>query len=528
MDETRILATVVARVTARVAEREALPGGQPLEEVLTETLIDERERLEQAHGARASADREFYARIRRELARGAAASRANLLRDVVSRYATEICGHFDPRVYAVATRALPVGLTALLNGLSPARVLAHRHELPDLTDHVLIDGHTAALKALAGIGTVILVPTHSSNLDSLLLGFSIYRMGLPPFSYGAGLNLFTNPLTSFFMNHLGAYTVDRDKTDPLYRETLKEHAVTLLELGQHNLFFPGGTRSRSGTLETRLKKGLLGTGVAAFRRNLECGRAKARIFIVPATATYPLVLEAESLVTEFLETSGRSRYVPVEDEFNLVRRWLDFLGGLLRMDLRVRLVIGKPLDPFGNEVDEEGVSHDPRGRAVDPGRYLLANGSIAPDEGRDAEYTRTVAARILAQYRADNVALPSTVLAFAVLQILRRRWPRLDIYRLLREVGPDTFLSKGDVAAEVDRVLRALRELERRGSIRVSPEARDAAAVIGLGLRTFGTYHATPVVEPVGERIRVGDARLLFFYQGRLEGYGLSGAGGTA
>ena len=182
IDEDRVAATVVARVTDRIVRLASEPGGQPLEEVLTETLIDERVRLEQAHGARADADREFYARIRRELSRSGVGGRRALVREVVCHYAAEIRGHFDSRVYAFATRVLPVGLTALLNGLSPTRVVASRRELPDLAEHVHIDGDVATLKALAEIGTVVLVPTHCSNLDSLLLGFSIYRMGLSPFA----------------------------------------------------------------------------------------------------------------------------------------------------------------------------------------------------------------------------------------------------------------------------------------------------------------------------------------------------------
>jgi glycerol-3-phosphate O-acyltransferase len=228
-------------------------------------------------------------------------------------------------------------------------------------------------------------------------------------------------------------------------------------------------------------------------------------------------------VSDFLVKSGKSRYVPAIDEFDRARPWVDFLGGLLRMDLRVQLIIGKPLDPFGNDVDACGLSHDPRGRPVDPGRYLLAGGVIASDDARDAEYTRILAARIVASYRVDTVALPSAILAYAVLQLLRRRWPRLDIYRLLREIGPDTTISMTDVSEEVDEVLRELRVLEAKGSIRVSSEAHDAPSVVSLGLKTFGTYHATAVVTRTHEQIRVGDAKLLFFYQARLDGYGLRG-----
>ena len=98
-------------------------------------------------------------------------------------------------------------------------------------------------------------------MDSLVLGYAIYRLGLPPVIYGAGLNLFSNPLVGFFMHNLGAYTVDRRKRDPLYKRVLKEYATMTLELGYDNLFFPGGTRSRSGAIERYLKLGLAGVGV---------------------------------------------------------------------------------------------------------------------------------------------------------------------------------------------------------------------------------------------------------------------------
>ena len=136
-DEDRVVATVIERITARVTARAAFEGGQPLEEVVTQTLIDERSRLEHADDPRADGDRAFYADVRRELSRAGPAQARDLAEKVVTHYTSEIRGHFDPRVYAFATRALPVGLTVLLNGLSPVRVLAHRHEMLDLAEHVL-------------------------------------------------------------------------------------------------------------------------------------------------------------------------------------------------------------------------------------------------------------------------------------------------------------------------------------------------------------------------------------------------------
>ena len=126
------------------------------------------------------------------------------------------------------------------------------------------------------------------------------RAGLPPATYGAGKNLFTNPLLSFFMHNLGAYRVDRRLKHVLYKDVLKAYSCVLIENGYHSLFFPGGTRSRSGGVERRLKLGLAGTGIEAFARTAAQGRPR-KVFFVPSTINYLLTLEAETLIDDFLE-----------------------------------------------------------------------------------------------------------------------------------------------------------------------------------------------------------------------------------
>jgi len=510
---------VVARVVDRVLARARIDGGRPISEVINDTLYQER--------LRPQADRGFLMRVRHELPHGAPERHGALLREIVARYAAEIAGHFDPRVYGFATSVLPYGLSGLMQGISLRGFLGQLRGSSRLDEHLLLEGEVKGLRRLAELGTVILVPTHSSNLDSLLIGYAIYRMGLPPFVYGAGLNLFTNPLTSFFMHNLGAYTVDRRKSDPLYRETLVEYATVSMELGQHNLFFPGGTRSRSGEIETKIKLGLLGAALAAYRNNLLRGaRTKSRMFIVPCTISYPLVLEAASLVRSYLEETGKSAYIVVEDEFSRIHRWVDFLRGLAELELRVHVRIGSALDPFGDAVDAEGISRDPRGRPIDPQRYLLREGRVVDDPARDAEYTRILAGRIVASYRRDNVALPTNVLAFALLELQRRDLKQPDLFRMLRTIGADTPLDTARVEAEVEKLTAELRVLEQHGEIRLSDELRttDGRDIVARGLRGLGTYHTTAVVVRRGAQLVVLDADLLFYYRNRLEGYGLLGA----
>lgn len=520
-----IEAEVVARIVTRVLGRSNADGGRPISEAINDTIYHERSRLKHAKDdARARADRAFHTRVRHELPHASAERQALLVREIVTRYVGEISGHFEPRVYDFATRVLPHGLSALMQGFSLEGLLGELRGSSRLDEHLLLEGKVEALVRLAERGTVILVPTHTSNLDSLLVGYAIYKIGLPHFVYGAGLNLFANRLTSFFMRNLGAYTVDRAKSDPLYRETLKEYATVSLELGQHNLLFPGGTRSRSGEIESRLKLGLIGTGLAAYRNRLLAGAQQhERIFIVPCSISYPLVLEAASLVRDFLEQTGKSQYIAVDDEFGRIRSWFDFLRSLAALDLRVHVRFGSALDPFGDDVDDDGTSRDPRGRAVDPKRYLFRDGRVVVDPDRDAEYTRVLGGRIAASFRRENVALATQVLAFALLELLRRDLAQPDLFRMLRAIGPDTGVDVARVEAEVVKVLEQLRVLERDGKIRLDEDLTemDAAGLVARGLHGLGTYHTTPVVVRRGSQLVALDADLLFYYRNRLEGYGL-------
>ncbi|MEW6774875.1 MAG: 1-acyl-sn-glycerol-3-phosphate acyltransferase [Bdellovibrionota bacterium] len=523
-DEAAVASEVVGRVLERSLAGASGPQGRPVEEIINETLYHERTRLSKAGDG--ETDRAYYARVAHELPHASEARRTRLLQEIIERYAREITGHFDPRVYAFATRLAPFALTALLNSLSPRRLLTRLRDVPGLDEHIIIQGEVETLRRLRRRGTVILAPTHSSNMDSVVMGYAIHEMGLPPFTYGAGLNLFSNPIIGYFMRNLGAYTVDRLKTDPLYRETLKEYATVALEWGYHTLFFPGGTRSRSGAVEKRLKKGLLGTGLSAFRGNLRRKRTDPRIYIFPCTISYPIALEAGTLIEDYLKEAGKSRYIIVDDEFSRLERWLDFARGLFELDLRIYLRVGRPLDPFGNDVDEEGDSLDPRGRKVDPEKYLLTDGEITEDPVRDAEYTGTLASRLLAAFHQENTALPTNVAAFACFELLKRKQWRGDLYRFLRGLGPEISLPLPEVEQEVEKLLGELREKESAGQIRLSRtvSSGDVAETMRRALRSFGTYHTNPVLERRGVRLHVGDANLVFYYRNRLEGYGLLGA----
>lgn len=505
--------------------RDTTHGGPPLDEVLAEAIYQETRRLDEAGtSSRAEEDRAFWKDVKHQLGRSSDRTQRDLLASAVRHYATEIVGNFDPRVYGVVSKAGPPALGLLLNAVSPKRILAGFSGLPRLDDAVVIKGEVEHVRRLHDKGRVIMVPTHVSNLDSIVIGFAILRMGLPPMIYGAGLNLFSNPMLGYFMHNLGAYTVDRKKTDPLYKDVLKTYCAVTLELGYDNIFFPGGTRSRSGAIEGKLKLGLLGSGLNTYVENLTRKADKPKLYVVPATLSYELTLEAETLVDDFLKDVGKSRYIISDDEFSQPRRVFDFISSLLSLESRIHVHVSRPMDPFGNPVDLDGNSLDPMGRVVDTARYVVdASGQPVTDEARDAEYTREVGERVIEAFLRDNVLMSTHLLARAVFGLLRKHNARLPLIRLIRAGGQHEDVEMVEVYEVIERLLGELRALALSDGVRLDPRLDRARAedVVSEGLRHFATYHETPAVSRKGDRLFASDRNLLFYYQNRVEGYGV-------
>ncbi|HNC29855.1 MAG TPA: 1-acyl-sn-glycerol-3-phosphate acyltransferase, partial [Cyclobacteriaceae bacterium] len=205
-----------------------------------------------------------------------------ILKRIVQRYAGEIAGNFKPSSYRFAREIIQFWFARLLNATRVKKFGAIFRNQYTLRDKIQIVGKVKQLRNLAKKGTIVMVPTHSSNLDSILIGWVIHALGLPAFIYGAGLNLFNIKIIAYFMNSLGAYKVDRRKKNLPYLETLKMYSGLAIEKGAHSLFFPGGTRSRSGNIEKMLKLGLLSTATEA-QRNIYLktpeGQEPRKIFV---------------------------------------------------------------------------------------------------------------------------------------------------------------------------------------------------------------------------------------------------------
>ncbi len=448
------------------------------------------------------------------------------LQELARRYAWDVAGNFDPRVYSFAAKAMAPLLGALLSPRNMVRHFNRFTSLNALDDRILVEGPTEELRSLAEKGTLVFVPTHLSNLDSVVFGFALERAGLPPATYGAGKNLFTNPVLSFFMHNLGAYRVDRRLKHALYKDVLKAYSCVLMEHGYHSLFFPGGTRSRSGGVERRLKLGLAGTGIEAFARTAETGRAQ-KIFFVPATINYLLTLEAETLIDDFLQEEGKARYIIEDDESTRLGRVTSFMQKLLGLDGAVVIRFSRPVDCFGNTVDAAGASHDRHGRLVDATGYVVGRGGRPTrDPARDAQYTRELGDVICAAYKRDTVGMSTHFVAAAAFAWLRKSVEagrgRGDIFALLRHAD-DVVVTRAELASELDGLVDRARQMELRGEIVLTQSVRtgSGAALIDEALRAFAGYHTHPVIERRGDGLVLADTRLLFYYQNRLAAHGL-------
>ncbi|RVU47032.1 hypothetical protein EA187_07830 [Lujinxingia sediminis] len=525
---------LVAEVSRRAfndfvrASRDARGAG--IEYVLNDAAYQEIARLQRERGAEEEVRSiAWWRSMSRRLATMPEPKKREILWKLVESYADDLAGRFNPWVYKMATGALPIGLSFLFKAQDlprvatmPTRVGELRETLShvrDLTQRVVLQGDLATLRVLAKKGTLVFVPTHSSNMDSILVGWALYEAGLPPVTYGAGKNLFTNPLMGFFMHNLGAYKVDRRLQHRLYKDVLKTYSQVLIERGYHSLFFPGGTRSRSNAVEQHLKLGLLGTALSGYIHSLMRDPQAKPVYIVPLTINYNLVLEADSLIQDHFKREGKGRYLLENDEFNQLSAITRFVMNTMKMDSTTILRFGEPLDTFGNRVRVDGESYDSRGRRVNRIDYVRSarTGEVVEDAARDRQYTRHTGERIAQAFLEHTVLMPTQVVSWVLFDRLQRRFPGWDVYRLVR-FGAEEILPWEEVHAGVEDALARLKTLERSGKVQLSPFLHEAAPdrVVYEGLEYLRMYHVPEVVKTWADGVMLQKLEVIYFYGNRV------------
>jgi len=501
-----------------------------LTDLLAETIYQERIRIkEEPWKVDPPNERQFWSRIKKRLVKYSvdkdesisSQNNSYLLKQIIHRYSLEIVGTFKIRTFLFARRFLTWFFNQLLQAsFWKIRLTGGKKRL---VQKLIVKGDIEQVRDLSKKGTLIIVPTHFSNLDSILIGYTLDTIiGLPAFSYGAGLNLYNTGYTAYFMNRLGAYRVDRRKKNKIYLETLKSMSNLSMQRGTNSIFFPGGTRSRSGAIENKLKMGLLGTVVEAQRAMIQRDD-KTKIYIVPLILSYHFVLDGQSLIDQHLKQQGKSRYFKEGKDYSGISGVIRFVWKILSEGNEITLSFGKAMDVIGNPIDNQGNSKDKHGNPIELSDYFKSEGIINTDLQREAEYTSLLAESIINRFHSDNIVLSSHLIAFAAFEILCNENPKLDLFGILRLPTDDYIFEHDFLYATVSQLKQTLIDFADKWKLILSPKINaEIDDLIQDGIKHLGTFHIKKPLKKnkLGEIISE-NFYLLYFYHNRLTGYGL-------
>lgn len=442
------------------------------------------------------------------------------LNEIMNLYANEIVANFEPSKYKIARTVLPVVFSRLLNTF-PGKLYKLFAPGKSLHEKLQLNGEIEQIRKLSTQGTLVFVPTHFSNLDSPTIGMAINGIGLPAVTYGAGINLFTIKLLSNFMNNLGSYKVDRRRRNEVYLQLLKNYSTIGLKRGVHSLFFPGGTRSRSGAIEDKLKLGLLGTAIEAQQMNLSTTE-KEKIFVVPVVLNYHFVMEASKLINEHLKAEGKENYLS-EDEFKNSFKIIKFIYKFFTATPKIIISFGKPMDVLGNKVDFDGESFNDIGQKVAIEDYFITEGKLTENTQRNNVYTQRLAKKITKAFKENNIVFTSHVVAFVAFEIIKKKHKQLTIFELVRLPKEELEIDYNAFVSGIEKMKELLIVLKKDKRLKLSDEIyEESKFIINNGIKFLGTYHPEPVLKKSkSNTIRISDMKLLYFYHNRTSGYGL-------
>lgn len=444
-----------------------------------------------------------------------------ILNTITERYAEEIVGGFRSKSVSFARKFLRRFFTILLSTTSLVKTRGRKRNF-NMADHIKMYGNIDKIRNLFNEGIVVIIPTHFSNMDSLLIAYSLDDIaGIPSFSYGAGLNLHNAEVVSYFLSRLGTYRIDRRKRNPIYLETLKSFSRVSIGKGTNTIFFPGGTRSRSGKIETKLKYGLLTTLVETQRELIEKG-SKQKLFIVPMVLGYNAVLEARSLIHQFLSKQGEEKFLASRDSYLSISQIIKFATNYFQTDSELTVSVGDVIDVLGNSVQENGISIDKWGREIKLSDYFSEEGKIIQNKQREFVYTKRLAGHIIDSFHKNNIILSSHLLAYVSFKIIKARYPNVDIYDFLNQKDWDTKISYDELKSKTKKLVKKLLMLEEKNELLVENRIRKSfKKILVKGLYYLGAFHNTNVLafNEQSNTFSSEDLKLLYYYHNRLDTY---------
>ncbi|MFU8803084.1 MAG: 1-acyl-sn-glycerol-3-phosphate acyltransferase [Bradymonadaceae bacterium] len=150
------------------------------------------------------------------------------------------------------------------------------------------------VRVAARSSSLVLIPSHKSHIDYLVISYIFYQYGLMPPHIAAGANLSFWPMGWIF-RRAGAFFLRRSfKGDELYPVMFREYLIRLMEESHPIEFFIEGTRSRTGKL-IKPRYGMLDMMIRAYAH----GRVES-VKIVPISVGYEKIIEERSFRQELL------------------------------------------------------------------------------------------------------------------------------------------------------------------------------------------------------------------------------------
>jgi len=157
------------------------------------------------------------------------------------------------------------------------------------------ENEVALLREYGKKGSLLILPTHKSHIDYLLVSYVLFEndISLPVIIAGDNLDL---PIVGRLLRYAGALFIRRKFAgdhDPLYATIFREYIRQLLIHNRNLECFIEGGRSRSGKLLPP-KTGVL-VNVLEHMLNNE---AEGEVYVVPISLSYDRIIENSSHVDE--------------------------------------------------------------------------------------------------------------------------------------------------------------------------------------------------------------------------------------
>jgi glycerol-3-phosphate O-acyltransferase len=251
---------------------------------------------------------------------------------------------------------------------------------------------------------IVLVPSHRSYFDFLLLSWLFYAHHLVPPHILARENMAFGPFGWIF-RRAGAFFMRRSFDDELYKEVFRAYVAYLVKEGFTQEFFIEGQRSRTGrTLAPKF--GMLSWDLEGFLASPQ----RRDLFFVPIAITYERLVEEGSMIEELAGAAKKD----------------ESMMGLVRARKVLRRRWGSAHVSFGEPIS--------LGDALGDRRARFAAEATPADAADKRRFVEEIANRIVERINAATVANATAVAASAFLGETRRGMRRHELSRGMQEI----------------------------------------------------------------------------------------------